>query len=54
MIFFTMAEQIANRLGKSMKKGFINILILIVLEKGPAHGYLPGAIAEGHPGERHR
>lgn len=32
-------NKIAERMGKSMQKGFLSSLVLIVLKKGPAHGY---------------
>ncbi|MFX0069977.1 MAG: PadR family transcriptional regulator [Candidatus Hermodarchaeota archaeon] len=34
-----MAEKIAKKLEKSMKKGFISMFILLILENGPSHGY---------------
>jgi len=34
-----MAEKIANKFEKTMKKGFINIFVLLVLNKEPNHGY---------------
>jgi DNA-binding PadR family transcriptional regulator len=34
-----MAEKIANKLEKTMKKGFVNIFVLLVLNKEPTHGY---------------
>ena len=32
-------NKIAERMGKSMQKGFLSSLVLIVLKKEPAHGY---------------
>ena len=34
-----MAENIANNFEKTMKKGFVNIFVLLVLNKEPTHGY---------------
>lgn len=34
-----MAEKIANKFEKTMKKGFVNIFVLLVLNKEPTHGY---------------
>jgi DNA-binding PadR family transcriptional regulator len=34
-----MAEKIANKFEKAMKKGFVNIFVLLVLNKEPTHGY---------------
>lgn len=34
-----MAEKIANNFEKTMKKGFVNIFVLLALNKEPTHGY---------------
>ena len=34
-----MAEKIADNFEKTMKKGFVNIFVLMVLHKEPTHGY---------------
>lgn len=34
-----MVENIANKFEKTMKKGFVNIFVLLVLNKEPTHGY---------------
>ena len=34
-----MAEKIADKFEKTMKKGFVNIFVLMVLHKEPTHGY---------------
>ena len=34
-----MVENIANNFEKTMKKGFVNIFVLLVLNKEPTHGY---------------
>ncbi|MFX0059362.1 MAG: PadR family transcriptional regulator [Candidatus Hodarchaeota archaeon] len=34
-----MTEELVNRLGKAMKKGFISTLVLLVLKEEPSHGY---------------
>ncbi|MFX1323431.1 MAG: PadR family transcriptional regulator [Promethearchaeota archaeon] len=34
-----MVENIANNFERTMKKGFINIFVLLVLNKEPTHGY---------------
>jgi DNA-binding PadR family transcriptional regulator len=34
-----MAEKIANKFEKTMKKGFVNIFVLLALHKEPTHGY---------------
>jgi DNA-binding PadR family transcriptional regulator len=34
-----MVENIANSFEKTMKKGFVNIFVLLVLNKEPTHGY---------------
>jgi DNA-binding PadR family transcriptional regulator len=34
-----MVENIANKFERTMKKGFINIFVLLVLNKEPTHGY---------------
>ena len=34
-----MVEEITDNFEKAMKKGFLSILILAVLEKNPTHGY---------------
>lgn len=34
-----MVEEIANKFESAITKGFINILVLSILEKTPAHGY---------------
>ncbi|MFX1237258.1 MAG: PadR family transcriptional regulator [Promethearchaeota archaeon] len=39
-----MVLEIAENFEKAMKKGFISTLILLVLEKGPSHGYEIGKI----------
>jgi DNA-binding PadR family transcriptional regulator len=34
-----MVENIANKFERTMKKGFVNIFVLLVLNKEPTHGY---------------
>lgn len=34
-----MVEEITDRFGKAMKKGFISTLVLLILESEPSHGY---------------
>jgi DNA-binding PadR family transcriptional regulator len=34
-----MVENIANKFERTMKKGFVNIFVLLVLNKEPSHGY---------------
>ena len=34
-----MVENIANRFEKTMKKGFVNLFVLLALNKEPTHGY---------------
>ena len=34
-----MVENLANKFEKTMKKGFVNLFVLLVLNKEPTHGY---------------
>jgi DNA-binding PadR family transcriptional regulator len=34
-----MVEEITDKFGKAMKKGFISTLVLLILESEPSHGY---------------